>query len=61
VVRVSAPAVGGRANEAALAAVAAAFRVRPQAVRLVTGASSRTKVVEVDGADPAEVDRLLAR
>jgi uncharacterized protein len=61
VVRVSAPAVGGRANEAALAAVAAAFRVRPRAVRLVTGASSRTKVVEVDGADQAEVDRLLAR
>jgi uncharacterized protein len=60
VVRVSAPAVDGRATAAALAAIAAAFGVRPRAVRLVSGATSRTKVVEVDGADPAVLDRLLA-
>jgi uncharacterized protein YggU (UPF0235/DUF167 family) len=29
-------------------------------VRLVTGVTSRTKVVEVDGADRAILDRLLA-
>ena len=60
VVRVSAPAVDGRATAAALAAIAAAFGVRPRAVRLVTGATSRTKVVDVDGADPAVLDRLLS-
>jgi len=60
VVRVSAPAVDGRATAAALAAIAAAFGVRPHAVRLVTGATSRTKVVEVDGGDPTVLDRLLA-
>jgi uncharacterized protein len=60
VVRVSAPAVDGRATAAALAAIAAAFGVRPRAVRLVTGATSRTKVVEVDGGDPTILDRLLA-
>ena len=60
VVRVSAPAVGGRATAAALAAIAEAFGVRPHAVHLVTGATSRTKVVDVDGADPAELDRLLS-
>ena len=38
VVRVSAPAVGGQATEAALAAVAAAFGVRRRAVTLVAGA-----------------------
>jgi uncharacterized protein len=59
VVRVSARAVDGRATAAALAAVAAAFEVRRQAVTLVTGASSRTKVVEVEGADPAVLTRLL--
>ena len=59
VVRVSAPAVDGRATTAALAAVAAAFGVRPHAVRLVSGATSRTKIVQVDGADPAVLDRLL--
>jgi uncharacterized protein len=61
VVRVSAPAADGRATAAALAAVAAAFGVRPSAVRLVTGATSRTKIVEVDGADQDGLDRLLAR
>jgi len=60
VVRVSARAVGGKATEAALAAVAEAFGVRRQAVTLVTGASSRTKIVDVAGADPAVLARLLA-
>ena len=60
VVRVSAPAVGGRATEAALGAIAAAFGVSRRAVTLITGATSRTKIVEVAGADPAELDRLLS-
>ena len=55
VVRVSAPAVDGRATEAALAAVAIAFGVRRGAVTLVIGATSRDKVVEIDG-DPAELE-----
>ena len=61
VVRVSAPAVDGRATAAALSAVAAAFGVRRHAVTLVAGAASRTKVLDVAGADPAVLDRLLAR
>lgn len=60
IVRVTAPAVGGQATAAALAAVAGAFGVRHQAVTLVTGAASRVKIVEVAGADPAVLDRLLA-
>ena len=60
VVRVSAPAVDGRATAAALAAIAAAFGVRPRAIRLVSGATNRTKVVDVDGADPAVLAQLLA-
>ncbi len=60
VVRVSARAVDGAATAAALAAVAAAFGVRPQAVTLVSGARSRTKIVDVGGADAAALERLLA-
>ena len=60
VVRVAAPAVDGRATEAALTAVAGAFGVRRRAVTLVSGPTSRTKVVDVDGADPAVLARLLA-
>jgi len=59
VVRVRARAVDGRATAAALTAVAAAFGVRPGAVTLLAGATSRTKVVNVAGADPAALARLL--
>jgi uncharacterized protein YggU (UPF0235/DUF167 family) len=60
IVRVSARAVDGKATEAALAAVAAAFGVRRDAVRLVSGASSRSKVIDVDAADPRVLAALLA-
>jgi len=42
-------------------AVATAFGVRQHAVTLVSGAASRTKIVDVDGADQAALERLLAR
>ena len=61
IVRVSARAVDGQATAAALEAVAAAFGVRRGAVTLVAGATSRKKIVDVPGADPAVLDRLLAR
>jgi uncharacterized protein len=61
VVRVSARAVDGQATAAALDAVAAAFGVRRRAVTLVSGAASRTKIIDVEGADPVVLDRLLAR
>lgn len=60
VVRVAARAVEGKANQAALDAVAAAFGVRRDAVTLVAGASSRAKIVDVADADPAVLARLLA-
>jgi uncharacterized protein YggU (UPF0235/DUF167 family) len=43
--------VDGKATEAALAAVAAAFGVRRRDVRLVSGTTSRTKVLDVEGND----------
>jgi len=59
VVRVSARAVDGKATEAALRALAAALQVRPADVRLVHGATSRTKVVEIAGFDSTEaIERL---
>jgi uncharacterized protein len=59
VVGVSKRAVDGQATEAALAAVAAAFGVPRRAVTLVAGATSRTKILDVEGADPATLQRLL--
>lgn len=48
VVAVSARAVDGAATQATLVALADALGVRPRHVRLVSGATSRDKVVEVD-------------
>ena len=59
VVRVSAQAVDGEAAEAALAAVTGSFGVRRSAVRFVSGASSRTKVVDIDAGDPRTFASLL--
>jgi uncharacterized protein len=60
VVRVSAQAVDGKATEAALAAVADAFGVRRGAVWLVSGAASRTKIIDIDPGDPQVLAALLA-
>ena len=49
VVRVRQPAVDGRANRGVVEAVADALHVAKGAVRITAGASSRRKVVEVDG------------
>lgn len=58
-VAVTAPPVDGRATEAALTALAEALGVPRRTVRLVTGASSRTKVVEVEQ-PPGGMDSRVA-
>lgn len=61
VVRVQERAVDGAATAAVLAAVAEAFGVRRANVTLATGATSRTKVLDVPGASEAVLAELLAR
>ncbi|MFF1823401.1 DUF167 domain-containing protein [Kribbella sp. NPDC058245] len=58
VVAVAARAVEGQATKAVLEAVATAFDVRRSAVTLVRGATSRDKLVELDGDDVALQARL---
>lgn len=58
VVAVTARAVDGKATEAALRAVAGALGVHRRDIRLVVGATSRTKVVEVTGADAGTASAL---
>ena len=60
IVAVTARAVDGQATEAALPSVAAAFGVRRRAVTLVTGSTSRTKVIDIADGDPSVLDHLLA-
>jgi uncharacterized protein YggU (UPF0235/DUF167 family) len=56
VIRVTARAVDGKATEAALRALAEALGVRRNEVNLATGATSRTKVVDVVTARRSDAD-----
>ena len=58
-VRVAAPPEQGRANEALVEHLAKLLGVRRAGIRLVAGAGSRDKVVEVDGLTAAQVDSAL--
>jgi uncharacterized protein (TIGR00251 family) len=58
-VRVAAPPVGGRANEALLALVAATLGVKGDQVTLLSGDSSRSKRVKVTGIEPDAARHLL--
>jgi uncharacterized protein len=57
--RVTAPAEGGRANEAVVRLLAEAVDVPRRQVALVSGHTSREKVVELAGVEAAEVERRL--
>ena len=54
-VRVTAPAVEGAANTALLALLADELDVARRDVRIVAGATSRQKLVVVDGVEPEAV------
>ena len=57
-VRLQAPPVDGAANEALVRLLAEALKVPERSVRVVAGATSRSKVVEVDGTTEAAVRAL---
>ena len=58
-VRVTAPPDAGKANAAVCKAIATALRVPKTAVRIVRGATSRHKVLEIEGVDEIEVRRAF--
>lgn len=58
--RITAAPERGRANDGVVALLARTLDVRPDAVRLVAGASGRDKVVDVEGRPSVEVDDRFA-
>ncbi len=60
-VRVSAPPVGGRANDAVCRLLAKRLGVPPSSVSVVRGAGSSEKHVEVEGMDAAAIRLALTR
>ena len=58
-VRVTAPPVDGRANDAVCRLIAKRLGVPPRRVSILRGDSSRDKLVEVEGIDDDELRRAL--
>ena len=58
-VRLKTPPVEGRANQALRAFLADQLRVPTEAVEILSGHTSRHKVVHVDGVEVAQVHALL--
>jgi len=58
-VRLAAPPVDGAANEALAGFIARHLGVPRSAVRIESGATSRSKIIDVDGIDLADGKRLL--
>jgi uncharacterized protein (TIGR00251 family) len=60
-VRVTAAPEGGKANDAVLKLLANRLDLPGKSLTLVSGPSSRDKIVELHGLDKAEADRRLGR
>jgi uncharacterized protein (TIGR00251 family) len=60
-VRVQAPPVDGAANEALATLLADSLGLPRRAVRVVGGATSRSKTVEIEGTTEAAIRALAAR
>ncbi len=58
-IRLAAPPVDDRANKALIKFLAGCLNIPPSAVRIVAGAHSRTKRVEIKGASAKQVRGLL--
>jgi uncharacterized protein len=57
---IAAPPVDGKANEACVAFFAALAGVSKSRVRILSGLTSRMKLVEIDGIAQEEMERRLA-
>jgi uncharacterized protein len=60
-IRLTAPPIDGAANEALVKFLAAVLSVPKSHVEIVSGHTSRDKIVRISGISDAEVKRLLNR
>jgi uncharacterized protein len=58
-IRLVAPSAEGPANDELIAFLADALKVEPHQLELVAGASSRTKLISVEGVSPDKLEALF--
>jgi uncharacterized protein (TIGR00251 family) len=56
---VAAPPVDGKANEAIISFIAKLAGVRTGCVQIVSGHTSQMKIIEIDGVDGAQFERVI--
>jgi uncharacterized protein (TIGR00251 family) len=59
-VRLAAPPVGGAANDALIALLADLLNIPKRDIRIVSGATSKRKIIEAEGVSAAQVVALNA-
>ncbi|MGP8247162.1 MAG: DUF167 domain-containing protein [Bryobacteraceae bacterium] len=59
-IRLAAPPVEGKANQECIRLLAELAGVPRAAVRIVRGETARTKLIEIDGIEQAELERRLS-
>lgn len=57
--RVAAPPVEGAANAALVAMISKALKVSRGSIRIVSGDQGRLKILEIDGAEQADLERVF--
>jgi len=60
-VRIAAPPVDGAANRELVRVLAKSFKLPQNAIEIVSGASSKNKMVRVQGADAASLELILSK
>jgi uncharacterized protein (TIGR00251 family) len=60
ILRLTAPALEGKANEAAVRFIAEFFGIARSRISLISGEKSRHKIFEIVGLEPSDVEGRLA-
>lgn len=58
-VAVTAPPEGGKANDAVIKLLAGKLKVSKSSIRIISGHTSRRKIVHIDGVGTEEITRLV--
>lgn len=58
-IRVSAPPIEGKANQAVIELFAKIFNIKPAKVEILAGEHSRDKIISVMDVDPEEAERII--
>jgi uncharacterized protein (TIGR00251 family) len=59
-IRIAAPPVDGAANRELIRLLAKLFKLPQSAVEIVSGTSAKSKIVHLAGAQPAQLEQLMA-